>query len=249
MNNLVEIYHQEPMVGTLQIAQGFNRRHADLIKLIKRYEEDFVEFKSKGVLNPLPFRKVKVPNSDKPVTELLLNEEQALYLGTLFRNDKGKARDFKKKLVREFVRMKTWIQNSIQQSKSAEWLNVRNDGKIVYKQKTNIIEKFVNYAMAQGSTHARHYYENLAKMENSALFFLEQNVHNVREVLTIKQLMQVSVADGVIERVLEECMEQNISYKDCYTIAKERITALVAVIGKSKVIPYENDKLLEAHNE
>ena len=44
MNELVEIYEGEPRTGTFLISQGFEREHQTVIKLIKKHEQDFIEF-------------------------------------------------------------------------------------------------------------------------------------------------------------------------------------------------------------
>ena len=231
----VEIFDNEPRSGTWVIAQGFNRGHHDVIKLIKKHQDRFFRLENKRNLNQFILRRVPAKKAGRPIDEIMLNEQQSIFLGTLFRNTE-KVLDFKERLAGEFVRQRVWITNAIQQQKNPDWQNVRRDGKIVYKQKTSIIKDFVEYATMQGSKSAKRYYCNLANMENSALFFLEQRFKNIRSILTIKQLMQISTADDVIEKALKEGMDQGLHYRSCYRLAKSRVAAFTEIIGKSPVL-------------
>ena len=238
MEQAVEIYNEEVRSGTFIISQGFERDHFRVLELVKKYESDFLDLDNKHDLDELIRRRIPAKKAGRPVDEFLLNEQQTIFLGTLFRNTK-KVVAFKKRLAKEFVEQRNWISNAIQQRNNPDWQNVRRDGKLFYREKTDIVKNFVDYATDQGSKNAKMYYSNLAKMENSALFYFEQRYKNLREVLTIKQLMQISTADDIIEKALQDGMSQTLNYKDCYKLAKNRIIAFVEIIGKSPVLSLE----------
>ena len=236
MEASVELYNEEARVGTFGISVGFGRDHYRVLQLISKYEKDFLDLENNRVSNALIRRTLKTSDhAGRPVEEIMLNEQQAIFLGTLFRNT-DMVVEFKKRLSKEFVEQKNIIANLIRQRQDPDWQNVRKDGKIVYRQKTDVIKQFVEYATSQGSKSAEMYYANFAKMENSALFYFEQKYKNMREVLTIKQLMQISTADDVIEKALKEGMESGLNYKNCYKLAKERIIAFAEIIGRSPII-------------
>lgn len=179
------------------------------------------------------FKTEKVSNGGRPVEYAILNEKQATFLITLMRNNDIVV-DFKEKLSNAFVEQRELIVKLVNQQSNPTWLNVRKNGKLVVKQKTDIIKNFIEYAMKQGSKSAERYYTNFAKMENQAMFIFEQKYPNMREVLTIKQLMQVATADDIIEKAIKECMEKGMFYKDIFKEAKKRI------IGKSPILGLEN---------
>jgi hypothetical protein len=147
--------------------------------------------------------------------------------------------DFKEKLSNAFVEQRELIVKLVNQQSDPTWLNVRKNGKLVVKQKTDVIKNFIEYAIKQGSKSAERYYGNFAKMENQAMFIFEQKYPNMREVLTIKQLMQVATADDIIEKAIKECMEKEMFYKDIYKESKKRIIAYVDIIGKSPILGLE----------
>lgn len=144
--------------------------------------------------------------------------------------------DIKDRIEVEFNKMRSQLARLAKTRLSSDWQQTRKDGIEVYKQKRDVIKLFVDYAKAQGSQSAEKYYTNLASMENKALFLFEQKFKNTREMLNIRQLMQVSTTDQIIEKALDDGMEQKLHYKDIYQLAKERVSQFSGIIGKSQVI-------------
>lgn len=237
--NLVVVEGRKAFTTTRIIAEGFEIDHVAVMKLVRKYEKDISEA---GETYGFKIRKFKT--AGRPGEEAILDEPQTTFLVTLMRNSK-KVVHFKKMLSKAFTEQRNIISEMVAMANNPSWQNVRRDGKEIYHQKTEVIKEFVEYATARGSKNARMYYANLAKMENSALFFFEQKYKNLREILTIKQLMQVATADDVIEKALKEGMEKDLPYKDCYKLAKERVVAFADIIGKSPVIGFETKNQIE----
>jgi len=212
------------------IADGCKIEHNAALKLVKKYVEDL---KDLGGTSGFEIRKFKT--GGRPGEEAILDEQQTTFLITLMKNSVPVVA-FKKRLTKEFFKMRTALANIASQQKDENWLEMRKDGKVAHKKKTDIIKTFVDYATKQGSTSAHRYYSSLAKMENSALFFLEQRFKNVREVLVIRQLMIVSMADDVIENALSDGMGRCLPYKECYKLAKERVIAFSLLAGRSPIL-------------
>ena len=231
MNDLVVIKNDVPVVSTFDLFKrmGYSE-HRNLKETIDANIDAFNEF---GVMR---FETVK-PKGEKggrPVKCYLLNEDQFTFLAMLMKNTKEVVA-LKAKIAKEFIRMRQTLANLVAQQRDPNWQNVRADGKAVYLQKTDVIKQFVDYATAQGSESASKYYMSLAKMENQALFFIEAKYKNLREIMTIKQLMQVATADDVIEKALKEGMDAKMHYKEIYQLAKERVISFANIIGKSHV--------------
>lgn len=213
---------------TLIVAEGCKVEHRATMQLLKRHQK--TETLS-------TFEMLKVSRGGRPIEYAKLDEIQTTFLITLMKNSVPVVA-FKEKLTNAFFKQRQTIANLIA-NRTPDWQNIRKDGKQIYLQKTDIIKEFVEYATNQGSKNAKMYYANLAQMENRALFFFEQKYKNMREVLTIKQLMQVSTADDVIDKALQEGMNRGVSYKECYELAKERIVSFVEIIGQSPVLALE----------
>lgn len=95
--DLVHVNHGKPFTDTLVIAEKCELPHASVIKLVRKYKSDFEElgrvrfqidtFRTKGGVQQREYSE--------------LNEDQATYLITLFRNN-DIVRAFKLSLVKEF---------------------------------------------------------------------------------------------------------------------------------------------------
>lgn len=225
MNGLVKIDGKRVFTTTLILSKGVGIEHRAVMSLLKTHSK--TETLS-------TFQMLKVSRGGRPVNYAQLDELQATFLITLMRNSE-KVVLFKEKLTKEFYQQRNVIAKLISQQRDPNWQNVRSDGKIIYKKKTDIIKQFVDYATKQGSSSATRYYSNLAKMENKALFFIEQKYKNLRDIMTIKQLMQACTADDVIEKALIDGMNDGLPYKDIYLLAKERVISFASIIGKSPV--------------
>lgn len=226
MKDLVIIENEKLFTTTLVIAKGCNLDHRSVMKLLKTH-------KNTEIL--LRFEIAKVSRGGRPVEYAKLTELQTTFLITLMRNSEIIVK-FKETLTKEFFKQRSIISNLIAQRKDENWKTVRKDGIAIYKPKTDKIKEFVEYAISQGSKNAKNYYANLANMENKALFVFEKRFPNMREVMTIRQLLNLSTADHIIENSLTESMDKGLPYKDCYLKAKEAVQKLAQLVGRSPVL-------------
>lgn len=226
MNEIVLIDGEKIYTTTLIIAEGVHNDHRNVMRLLRKYS-------GRKILST--FETAKVSRGGRPIEYAKLDEQQTTFLITLM-NNSDVVVEFKEILTKEFFRQRQIISQMVAQRESTDWQNVRKDGKSVYLQKTDVIKQFVDYATEKGSQSAKMYYMNFSKMENSALFFFEQKYKNLREVMTIKQLMQVATADQVIEKAIKEGMDKGLPYKEIYQLAKERIISFANIIGKSPIL-------------
>lgn len=231
MNDLVVMKNEIPVVSTFDLFEIMGYREH---RMIKKVITDNIEAFNEYGLMQLELTKPVGDKGGRPTESYLLNEDQFILLVLLAKNTPESV-GLKVRVSREFKRMKQTIANLIAQRKDPSWQNVRSDGKAVYLQKSDVIKRFVSYATSQGSNSASKCYMNLAKMENNALFFIDARYKNLREIMTIKQLMQIATADDVIEKAIQEGMDQGMNYKDIYKLAKERVIAFANIIGKSCV--------------
>ena len=230
---LVRFHDDIPRAGTFLIAKGLERNHANVLKTIENNREDFEDFSE--------LKSSKLPSTGgRPVKEYLLTEEQTTLLITYLRNLKSndKVRLFKKALVKEFYRMKRVIRSVKAQADDPKWLQTREEGKINRLGETKAIQAFIAYAIDQGATPkgAQHYYTNLTKMMNTALFIIEDKFKNLRNVMTGQQLIAVGAAEMIIQKAVSDSMKKNIYYKGIYQLAKERTIQFAEMHGQSEVL-------------
>lgn len=226
MQTLVCLEKGIPLISTLDIAKGFNVEHFAILRLVQKYE---LRFQSK---RPFDFRSQK--SGGRPTTFCMLDEEQSLFLVSLMRNSEIVV-NFKDTMTREFQRMKNELIRISSQNQNAEYLEIRKAGKQTRLIATDTIKTFVDYAKNQGSTKAEMYYANISKMENQALFLLDQKYPNLRNVLNIHQLSTIKSADMIVMKALSDGMERCLPYKEIYQLAKLRVESFAEIIGKTLI--------------
>lgn len=248
----IEVFEKGDQLWTtsLDIAEKFGKRHDHVLEAIREMEcsDDF-----------------RIPNFRESIYKNEQNKDYPMYLisrsgfSFLVMGFKGKkAALWKEKYITAFDRMEKTILHLARQKElkaQLEYQQARAESKIIRREETDTIQKFVEYAFAQGSKNAKKYYVNITQMENKALFYFEQAIekpNNLREWLDRMQLTQLVVAENLVNRTLVECMNKGMYYKEIYRVIKERVETYATCIGKSPVLlslpTANNDKLLLIHN-
>lgn len=233
MNEVIFLKDDDLVAGTWKLSQGFEVEHRALKRLILKYKSDFEEL---GVVTT-PLQQPASKKGGRKVEEYFLNEPQCVYLTTLLTNNPI-VRKFKLFLTKEFFRQRKLLAKLLVQKQNAEWLEKRASGKIERRIETDTIQKFVEYAKAQGSQNAEKYYMVISKMENQTLFhldFVQQKFPNLRDVVDGFALDSLKMADHAVSRAINEGMTENLPYKDIYKLAKQRVETFASVIGKMPI--------------
>lgn len=223
MKGLAVIRKNDVFTTSICIAEGVGVKHTNVMDLLKRYShmECLIRFETEKVLT-----------GGRPVEVAYLNEEQATFLITLMKNSE-KVVNFKHALVMEFFKLRRTLFRKAVNEKNLEWLTKRQETKIMRKELTDTIQEFVEYAKSQGSKSADKYYMNFSRMELTGLFIIEQRYPNARDVMSVRQLNLIEMADEAIAISLKESMDAGIPYKECYQIAKDKISLLVKIFPRS----------------
>jgi len=235
---LVHVAGKKLLTSSLIIADGMGIDHRAIMYLIDTHKIR-LEKRGEVILDKL---KIVGKKSGRPTRFAWLNEEQFIFLATLMNNSEI-VLDFKDSLCVEFNRQKKLIASLLTQRQNADWIEKRDLGKLARRVETDTIKRFIEYAKAQGSTKPEYYYVHLSKMENKALFIVEQEFPNLRDVLSGQQLMVLGAADIAVAKALEAGMESPLPYQEIYKLAKERMEDFGEIVGKS-LVPTINQNLL-----
>lgn len=232
--SLVVIHEGEGRASTVLIAEGFKRRHDQVKRLIVRYRKKFEE------ISPLKgdIRRAKT----KKFEEFLLDEDQFLFLGTLFKNN-PQVIDFKLLIIKDYRRCRKQLARALNQKHDPQYNQTRLTNKTLRFYETDAIQKFIAYSKKQGGTPkgCDMYYSNFTKMTNTLLFICEGTFKNLRNVLTPEQLMTIGAAEQIIGKTIKNNMENGIFYKDIYKNVKKKVELFAELHGKSEVL---NQQLL-----
>lgn len=223
MGELVIVNGQSVFTTSWIISQNLNIQHESVVRLIKEYSS--IDELSRLQIGELPTK-------GRPVKIFLFEEVQALILVSLMKNSPEVIK-FKINLVKAFIKYRRIAQHTIIQKQNTEWIEKRQDTKAMRRECTDVIQEFIAYAKAQGSKSAEKYYMNFSRMELTGLFLIEQKFPNARDVMNIRQLHLIEMADEAVAISLKDSMSKNIPYKECYQIAKDRICLLAKIFPPS----------------
>ncbi len=226
----VEVFDSEARAGTFLIAQGFSREHKKILELIRKYEDKFTNF------GPLKGRKLR-STGGRAANEIMLDEDQFMFLGSLLRNSDITV-EFKFRIINQFKKTRKQLEAVQKTHTKPEYQLTRDAGVIVRKQTTDTMRRFVEYGINQGGSVSgcEMYYSNITRMMNSLLFIVEGKYKNLKEVMTIQQLMTVSSAEQIIDRGLLDGMSRKKYFKDIYQDVKSKVKQFAELHGKSDVI-------------
>ena len=231
MSNLVVIVNEELFTTCRIISEKTNNSLYSVKELIQNHKIHLEKF---GVIRFETEKPRKNSKGGRPTETYFLNEPQTTLLLTFMRNT-DEVIDFKVKLVQEFYKMKKALEKIYSMKKTDVWVETRQNQKLARKDETDMIKKFVDYAISQGSQSANRYYGLITTMENKALFIINDKFKNLKEVLTPRQLMNSTVCNEIVINALEEGMEKGMFYKDIFQLAKQRVETFASVMPKSQV--------------
>jgi len=227
MKSLVHIgKNNKAFTTSLIIAKETGVEHRAVIILLKRHSK-------REILSS--FEMLKVSTKGRPVEYAELSEIQATFLITMMKNSDIVLK-FKERLVIQFFKLRDSQDRIRSNYRNNEWTEIREQGKIPRRLETDVIKEFIDYATEQGSKSAQMYYMNITKMENKALFIVEQKYKNLRDVLGVVELSTIQNADHIVARALRDGMNDKLAYKDIYKLAKERVEMFAEIRGKSQIL-------------
>lgn len=205
----------EMRTTSLIIAKTFGKEHRNILRAIDNleYPEDF------KLLN---YEQVEFTNESGATYrafEITRDGFSVLCMG--FTGEK--AAKWKLSFLKAFNMMEMEL---LKTRDNLEWKAARLQGKAIRRNTTDTIKEFVDYATAQGSKSATHYYANITRMEYKALRMLEQRKSvngNFRDTLDIQEIGFLQVAESIATLAIQQGMDEGMNYRDIYTLAKQRV--------------------------
>ena len=205
MNEIVHLENDEVVCRSLEVSAKFGKRHDNILRsiggLLKNVETQKMFKKS-----------MYIDNQNKQEYPMYLMNRDGFSLLVMGFTGK-KALDWKLKYINAFNQM----ENYIRENQSQPWIETRTVGKLSRKAETDVLKQLVEYAKQQGSEHADMLYMTYSKLANKTV-----GVTN-RDTATAKQLMNLSVTENIILKVVEDGINQQLHYKEIYRNCKERL--------------------------
>ena len=215
MNDLVILAGKQIYCDSRVVAEKFKKKHAYIIRLIEKLILDFKEIKG-DLRSPL----IKEKEEEYRGQKYTYYEMDKFFFTHLVMRLKGKTSfEWQGKFINAFFEMEKAL---IQQS-NLEWQKEREQGKEIRLNLTDEIKNFIEYAVAQGSENANHYYTLITKMQYKALGLIENNEkinQEFRNTLNVMELHNLLSAEIIARRALMDGIKQSLHYKDIFQMAK-----------------------------
>lgn len=206
MNELVYLKNDQALTDSLTIAEMFEKRHTHVLDKIEKIMADSAENSAQC------FFKTKYKDaSGKWNTKYLMNRDGFTFLAMGFTGKK--ADEWKWKYINAFNAM----EKVIMEKQTNIWLETRQQSKLIRKTETDVIQKLVEYAKAQGSQHADMLYVTYTKLANKMAGITK------RDSATTAQLNDLSTMERLIANVVLDGIENGVHYKEIYQNSKNRL--------------------------
>lgn len=123
------------------------------------------------------------------------------------------ALEWKLQYIQAFNQMEKFIREKSTQT----WIETRKAGKLTRKAETDTIQKLVEYAKEQGSSHAEMLYMTYSKLAKKMTGI------NNRDEATVMQLNNLSLMENIILHEIDLGIMQGKHYKEIYKDCKNRL--------------------------
>lgn len=218
MNELVYLKNDEAMTDSIMVAESFGKRHDRVIRAIET------------IINNSPQKwgqcfKVSsyTDESGKKNKMYRMNEKAFSVLVMGFTGKK--ALEWKWKYSEAFEQMKDFIS----EKHTTTWIETRQAGKLTRKAETDTLQRLVEYAKEQGSTHADMLYVTYTKLANKMAGVQR------RDTASVMQLNNLSMMESIILHMVDTGIMMQKHYKEIYQDCKARLQTVseLAFIGAS----------------
>ena len=211
MNELVYLKNEQALTDSLTVAEMFEKQHKHVLEKIEKILNDSAENSAQC------FHKTRYKDaSGKWNTKYLMNRDGFTFLVMGFTGKK--ANEWKWKYIDAFNKM----EKVVMERQTTVWLETRQQGKLIRKGETDVIQKLVEYAREQGSGHADMLYMTYTKLANKMAGI------TTRDSATNAQLNELSTMERIIAKVVLEEMAEGIHYKQIYKDCKKRMETVKA---------------------
>lgn len=127
------------------------------------------------------------------------------------------------------------MEDALSNQKNLEWKQQREQGKLVRKEETDAIQKFIEYAKSQGSKNAQWYYKHFTNATYKALQLIEHKQPKLRDTLDMLELSQLLLAENVALSSIEENMKSGEHYKAIFANVKNDIEKFASTLFLPKL--------------
>lgn len=208
MNELVYLKNDEAVCDSLQVAEKFGKEHKNVLQSI-----DNLIAENSAVKIMFKISSYKSGNGQS-YRKFYMNRDGFSLLAMGFTG--REALEWKLQYIRAFNQM----ENFIREKSTQMWVETRKAGKLTRKAETDTIQKLVEYAKGQGSSHAEMLYMTYTRLANKMAGI------NKRDEATVMQLNNLSLMENIILHEVDLGIMQGKHYQEIYRDCKKRLEAV-----------------------
>lgn len=207
MNELVYLKNEQALTDSLTVAEMFGKEHAKVMRSIDNLVETLAKNGERSM-----FILTRRKADDGQFHRMYLMNRDGFSLLVMGFTGK-KALEWKLKYITAFNQM----EKILTEKQTNVWIETRQQGKLIRKGETDVIQKLVEYAREQGSGHADMLYMTYTKLANKMAGI------TTRDSATNAQLNELTTMERIIAKVVLEEMAKGIHYKQIYKDCKKRM--------------------------
>ncbi len=208
MNDLVFLRNDEAMCDSLAVAEKFHKRHDTVLRAIDNLRKN-VAVESRGMYLLSAYTDAK----GEKRKQYLMNRKGFTILAMGF-NGKD-ALEWKLKYSDAFDQMEAILHEKTSQA----WIEARAQGKLTRKAETDAIQRFAEYAKANGSNHPNMYYKHFTTLANKVAGIPKGG----RDTATVAQLINLTFMEQIIVHEIDLGIIAGTPYKEVFQNCKARL--------------------------
>lgn len=211
MNELVYLKNDEAVCDSLQVAEKFGKRHDNVLQAIDNLLETLLKIEEPSKMFIASKRKA---DDGQYHRMYLMNRDgfSLLVMGFTGKN----ALEWKLQYIRAFNQMESFIR----EKSTKMWIETRKAGKFTRKAEVDTIQKLVEYAKEQGSSHAEKLYMIYSKLANKMSGITK------RDEAAVMQLNNLSLMENIILHEVNLGIVKGKPYKEIYKDCRKRLEAV-----------------------
>ena len=211
MNELVYLKHDAAVCDSLQVAEKFGKEHRNVLKAIDNLLETLLKIEQPSKMFFVSRRRA----DDGQYHRMYLMNRDGFSLLVMGFTGKD-ALAWKLQYIKAFNQM----EKLIQEKNTAAYQIADQAEKATRRAETDVIKEFVEYARAQGSTHADHYYSNYTRLAYKVVGITDKTT------AAGMQLEDLSLVEHLIAHTLKAGMAAGYNYRGIYQSCKDRLEAM-----------------------
>ena len=205
MNELVYLKNDEAVCDSLQVAEKFGKEHKNVLQSI-----DNLIAENSAVKIMFKISSYKSGNGQS-YRKFYMNRDGFSLLAMGFTGKE--ALEWKLQYIRAFNQM----ENFIREKSTQMWVETRKAGKLTRKAETDTIQKLVEYAKGQGSSHAEMLYMTSHRFLTALIPFLTASCGFPAASLSITRLLKIVDTPFYNFSLLPHCFNQTNTQKSVIT--------------------------------